>query len=80
MKWIEEVNKVVQGLKGEMNDTETRKGVTQSAIDILNKHSITAFVDCSARVNTPEVVNNGSFYLAVKTREIDFLFKFTGDK
>jgi hypothetical protein len=79
MKWIEEVNKIVQGLKGKENNIETRKEVATQVISILNKHNVKAFVDCSARINTPEVVNNGSFRLEVRTTGIDYLFKYTGE-
>ncbi len=79
-KWIDEVKKVVDGLKGEINDNKTRVKVTGKIIDILNDHEVTARVDCSANVNTGEVVRYGEFRAVVDTGDIVIEFKKTKEK
>lgn len=74
-KWVEEVNDYVQGLAGKNNNLETRVKVTNDVVDILNKHDVSAKVDCSGRVNTAEVVRYGEFHMMVETTEIVFIFK-----
>lgn len=75
-EWVEEVDKLVQSLKGEINDIPTRVDISKTIIDILNKHEVAAHVDCSARVNTAEVVDHGEFRAKVETSTVTIIFKF----
>lgn len=79
-EWIEEVSKVVKGLSGKDNDTSTRIDVAKKIIEILNKHGVHAFVDCSTQVNTSDVVNNGDFHAKVSFNNLEILFKYQEKK
>ena len=74
-KWVQEVNKLIQSLSSKQNNLETRDGVVQHTIEILNKHKVSALIDCSAKVNTAEVVHHGGFVMVIDTGEIVFTFK-----
>lgn len=75
-EWIDDIDKVVQDLTGEMNDTKTRIKVAQKIMDILKFHEVKAFVDCSSQVNNSEVINHGEFRASVVLNDIEVMFKF----
>ena len=75
-QWVNEVDKIIQSLSKEMNNLETRKAVAIEVVRVLNKHKITARIDCSANVNTPDVVNHAEFRLRVETENITYMFRF----
>ena len=79
-EWVGEVDKLVQSLSKKMNNRETRKDVAAATARILNKHKVVSFVDCSATINTAEVINHGEFALQVETQHITFLFRFINNK
>lgn len=75
-EWVQEVDKLVQSLKGEVNDIATRAEVANNIIDVLNKHKVQAFVDCSVNVNTTEVVHYGEFRAKIETSTMTIIFKY----
>lgn len=75
-EWVKEVNKLVQNLTTKKNNIETRDNMVKNTIRILNKHKISALIDCSPKVNTVEVVTHGSFVMVIDTKEITFTFKY----
>lgn len=75
-EWIKDIDDVICNLHKELNDNETRVKITKKVIDILKNHNIDAFVDCSSKINTPEVVNNADFHLFIRVDGIDMLFKY----
>ena len=76
-EWIDEVIDIIQSVHGEYNDHRTRMRVKNEIIAILEKYKIfDSYVDCSSNINTPEVVSHGGFQALVKTKNIDYLFKF----
>lgn len=76
MDWIKKVeNHLSKTLIGEMNNSRTRLRVAQEVRNILYDDGIDFLGVDASSLNTPEVVNNGAFYLKVSTKSIDYIFK-----
>ena len=80
MDWIKEVNDIIQGLGMETNNYNLQVKIANEIIKILKTHKVEAFVDCSSRVNTSEVVQHGDFRALVETPNITYIFKYIGNK
>lgn len=75
-EWIDEIKELIQTLKGRNNDIPTRQEFARKALEILREHNVEAIVDCSSRVNTKEIVMNGSFMMTVMTDYVFYRFNY----
>jgi len=80
LEWVQDVDMLIQSLKGEVNDRELRGSVTKNIMITLEKYGVRAYVDCGPKINTPEVVNHGEFHAFVDAGDVSVLFKFRNNK